>query len=137
MGQPLILYLIKYFYYKPNIFVLTNFNLPVVLINACYFVYFIIFYYNFISNTKLITTVQNGHLKWPWIKYSNPTFYIILFAINIFYLFDLKYSTILFLITYFFLFLSVKYFYYQVGELWCFFGVFIPLFMFLFSFLIR
>ena len=137
VGQPLILYLIKYFYYKPNIFVLTNFNLPVVLINACYFVYFIIFYYNFISNTKLITTVQNGHLKWPWIKYSNPTFYIILFAINIFYLFDLKYSTILFLITYFFLFLSVKYFYYQVGELWCFFGVFIPLFMFLFSFLIR
>jgi hypothetical protein len=136
VGQPIILYLIKYFYYKPNIFVLTNFNLPVALINLLYFIYLIIFYYNFISSTKLITTVEDGHLKWPWLKHANSTFYLILFAINIFYLVDFKYSSLLFLITYLFFFLSVKYFYYRAGELWCFFGAFIPLFMFLSSFLI-
>jgi hypothetical protein len=136
VGQPIILYLIKYVYYKPDVFVLTNFNLPVALINLLYFVYLILFYYNFISRTKLITTVEDGLLKWPWIKYSNATFYVILLAINIFYLFDFKYSSVLFLITYSFLFLSVKYFYYRVGELWCFFGAFIPLLMFLLSFLI-
>lgn len=136
VGQPIILYLIKYFYYKPDVLVFTNFNLPVALINLLYFIYLIIFYYNFISSTKLITTAKDGHLKWPWTKYANSTFYLILFAINIFYLFDFKYSSLLFLITYSFLFLSVKFFYYRVGELWCFFGAFIPLLMFLSSFTI-
>jgi hypothetical protein len=136
VGQPLILYLIKYFYYKPNIFEIKNFNLPVAIINLVYLIWFIIFYYNFISTDNLITTVKNGHLSWPWIKNSNAKFYLILFAINIFYLFDIKYSSIFFLITYSLLFLSVKYFNYNAGELWCFFGSFIPLIIFFVSFLI-
>ena len=134
--QPIILYLIKYYYYKPDISTFKNFNLPVALLNILYFIYFIVIYITFLSNETLITSTKNNHLSWPWIKYSNSYFYLFLFAINIFYLFKFEYALIFFLITYLFLFISVKYFYYNAGELWCFFGSFIPLIMFFVSFYI-
>lgn len=136
VGQPIILYLIKYFYYKPDIFSLQNFNLPVAIINILYLMYFIKMYINFLSNDKLVTSTSNNHLKWPWINYTNPVYYLLLLTINIFYLFNFKYALILFIILYFFLFISVKYFYYNAGELWCFFGAFIPLIMYFLSFYI-
>ena len=134
--QPIILYVIKYIYYKPDIFTLTNYNLPVAIINLLYFLYFIVGYTKFIIHSKLVTQPVNGHLKWPWLKYSNPYFYLILFAINIFYLFDLKYALLLFTTVYLFFFLSVKYFYYHIGEMWCFFGSFTPLILYFLSFYI-
>jgi hypothetical protein len=133
VGQPLILYAIKYLYYKPNIFSMKHGNLPIALINLAYLVYLINMYTKFLTNENknknIITTVSSktGHLEWPWLKYSNPYYYLILFAINIFYMTNFTYSLVFFFITYFFLFLSVKYFYYSAGELWCFFGAFIPL----------
>jgi len=132
--QPTILYLIKYFYFKPDIFTFHNFNFPIALLNLLYFIYFLTIYFKFLSSDKLITTTKNGHLQWPWIKYSNPYFYLILFAINIFYLFNFKYALIFFIAIYFFLIISVIYFKYNAGELWCFFGSFIPLKMFFLSF---
>ena len=126
-GQPTILYLIKYFYYKPDVF---NF---VGLLNLLYFIYFIIVYITFLSTDKLITTGKNGHLSWPWIKYYNSFLYSLVFIINIFYLFDFKYALILSSLIYLFLFISAVYFKYNVGELWCFFGAFIPLIMYIVS----
>ena len=130
------MYVIKYIYYKPDIFTLTNYNLPVAILNLLYFLYFIVGYKKFITHSKLVTQPVNGHLKWPWLKYSNPYFYLILFAINIFYLFDLKYALLLFTTVYLFFFLSVKYFYYHIGEMWCFFGSFTPLILYFLSFYI-
>jgi hypothetical protein len=132
--QPTILYLIKYFYFKPDIFTFHNFNFPIALLNLLYFIYFLTIYFKFLSSDKLITTTKNGHLQWPWIKYYNPYFYLILLAINIFYLFNFKYALIFFIAIYFFLIISVIYFKYNAGELWCFFGSFIPLIMFFLSF---
>ena len=100
--QPIILYLIKYIYYKPDIFTLSNYNLPVAILNLIYFICFIFGYNNFISNSKLVTQPVNGHLKWPWLKYADHYFYLILLAINIFYLFDLKYALTFFAIIYLF-----------------------------------
>lgn len=131
--SPLFLYLIKYIYYKPNILSMTNYNLPVALINLVYFLFFIKAYKEFLNKSELVTKSDNGHLKWPWIKYSYPIFYIILLAINIFYLYDLKFASLLFVITYAFLLISYNYFNYNAGELWCFFGSFIPFFIFLFQ----
>ena len=111
--QPVIFYIIKYIYYKPNIF--SAYNFPVFLLNFLYTIYFIIRYITFLLKGPLITSVKKGHLSWPWIPYYNPLFYLILLAINIFYLFKLNYGVILFSITYFFLFLSVKYFSYHEG----------------------
>jgi hypothetical protein len=134
--QPTILYLIKYYYLQPDISSMQNFNLPIAILNLLYFIFFIKNYSKFLSSEKLVTGTENGHLKWPWIKYSSPTFYLILFALNMFYLFNFKYALVFFVITYFFLFISVKYLYYNAGELWCFFGSFIPLIMFFLSFYI-
>lgn len=129
--QPVILYLIKYAYFTPT---LTS---PIALLNALYFIYFLFIYARFLSESRLITGTQHGHLKWPWLKYSNPYFYLVLFAINIFYLFDFNYAVVFFSVTYFFLYISYKYFYYSAGELWCFFGSFIPLIMYFASFYIK
>jgi hypothetical protein len=136
VGQPVIFYLIKYVLLDPTIFSLQHFNLPVFLLNCLYFLYFLINYSKFLSKGILVTSTSKKHLIWPWIQYFNPSFYLILFAINIFYLFNFKYALVLFSITYFFLFLSVKFFHYNVGELWCFLGSFIPFIMFFVSYLI-
>ena len=134
--QPTILYLIKLFYYQPNILSLQNYNLPIAVLNIAYFIYFITVYVRFLLNDKLVTSTQDGHLKWPWLKYTNPYPYLVLFAINIFYLFNFTYGLVLFSILYFFLYISKKYFKYSAGELWCFFGAFVPLIMFFLSFYI-
>lgn len=123
--QPVILYLIKIYYYRPTI--LTPYNLIFALINLLYFILYIKTYISFISSGLLVTSKENGHLKWPWLKYSYSYFYVILLAINIFYLFKIKYSILLFTINYIMLYISFKYFKYNIGELWCFFGAFIPL----------
>ena len=132
--QPVIFYIIKYIYFQPNIF--SAYNFSVFLLNVLYTIYFIIQYITFLLKGPLLTHVKKGHLSWPWIPYYNPSFYLILLAINIFYLFQLSYALTLFSITYFFLFISVKYFSYHEGEIWCFFGSFIPLLLFFASFFI-
>jgi hypothetical protein len=129
--QPVILYIIKLIYYKPNILTLQNYNLPVALLNLLYVGYFISIYVKFLKEDSLITSAKNGHLNWGWISYSNPVFYLILLTINIFYLFSFKYALILFGIIYFFMIISYKYFNYNVGELWCFFGAFMPIIFYL------
>jgi len=133
MGQPIILYLIKYFYYKPTLMTLKNNNLGVATLNILYAILLGYKYITFLKNDNLVTGTKNGHLSWPWMKYSMPLFYLILFAINIFYLSDFKYASFVFLITYFFLILSRIYFKYNTGELWCFFGAFIPAIMVFFN----
>jgi hypothetical protein len=131
-GQPLILYLIKVLYYKP-----TKINLIIGFINLMYFIYVIITYKIFISRNILTTTThENNHLVWPWLKVFNQYFYMILLAINIFYLGDFKYNLVIFLIIYFLYFLSYIYFAYNVGELWCFFSISIPIIMYFISYLI-
>jgi hypothetical protein len=111
-----------------------NYNLPVLLLNLAYFINLMISYFQFLKEGTLTTGTSHGHLFWPWIKYANPGFYLLLLAINIFYLMDFKYSLVLFLITYFFFLLSVVFFSYNPSELWCFFGAFIPFIMFFVSY---
>lgn len=132
VGQPLILYGIKKMIY------VSNFGL-IEIINMIYFLFIIKMYYKFINNEKLITktNMKSKHLEWPWLKYSNPELYLIVFAINIFYLTNksnFNYELMFFLITYTFLLISVKYFYYSAGQMWCFFGAFIPFIMFIMSY---
>jgi hypothetical protein len=129
VGQPIILWTIKLLYFSPDIWSASN--LPVTTINIVYLLVLLYNYTRFISNSNLVTTTNHGHLEWPWIKYSSPVFYLILFAINIFYLTNFNCSLLLFSVTYFFLILSSVFFKYNIGELWCFFGAFIPFIMYL------
>jgi hypothetical protein len=135
VGQPTILYLVKLYFLQPKL-LRSNESISILVLNILYVLVFFYNYFRFLSESPLITGVKHKHLDWPWIKYSNSVFYLILFALNMFYLFNFKYAFLLFFITYFFLFLSYKYFYYNIGELWCFFGIFIPFLMILVSYLI-
>lgn len=134
--QPIILYLIKYFYYSLDINKLTKFDLFIAFLNIAYLIYFIIIYKKYLDTSNLITGISDNHLKWPWIGYFNPIFYLILLPINIFYLFDFRYASLFFSITYIFLYISSLYFNYNIGELWCFFGAFIPLILYYLSYYI-
>ena len=126
VGQPTIMYIIKLLYFKPDVLSAVNFNWQVMVLNASYALYLLYMYFRFITTEKqLITTTRNGHLDWPWLKYTT-SYYNLIFAVNIFYLTDFNYSLGIFIITYFFLYLSYKWFPYSIGELWCFFGAFIP-----------
>lgn len=126
VGQPIILWIIKLLYFRPNVWSFQNF--PITFLNLAYISTLLYNYTKYIREkpNNLITGTKEGHLSWPWIKYANPRFYLVLLAINIFYLTNFKYSLSLFLISYLFLLLIVKYFKYNPGELWCFFGAFIP-----------
>jgi len=138
IGQPFILYAIKLLYFQPkNIFSMNNFNLPIFILNTFYLINLFIVYNHFLSTSSLITGTSHGHLSWPWIKYANPWAYVVLLAVNIFYLTNFNYSFVVFLITYFFSILSVVFFSYNPGELWCFFGAFIPFLMFFASYFIK
>jgi hypothetical protein len=133
IGQPTILYCIKLFYLTPsNMYNLKD--MAVAIINIVYFGYILHVYNRFTRESNMITKVSHGHLDWKWLDYHNPYTYLVIFAINIFYLTDFVYSSLVFLITYLFLLLSVKFFKYNVGELWCFFGAFIPIILFLSTF---
>lgn len=134
VGQPIILYLIKLIYLRPKLLDFTITDVSVLILNILYLFYLIHMYITFISSSKLVTSTKYGHLYWPWIEYSNPYYYLILFAINLFYLTNFTYSLWVFLITYFLLYISYKYFYYSVGELWCFFGAFLPIYMIIISY---
>lgn len=117
-------------------FSLNKLNLPVALLNLSYFIYYINTYIKFISEDKLITSSVSvsKHLIWPWLKYYNPYYFVILFTINIFYLFNINYAIILSVLTLSSLYASNKLFKYSVGEMWCFFGSFIPLIMLILSY---
>lgn len=137
VGQPLILYIIKYLFFKPTINLINiNNNTLYAYLNFGYFIYLLDVYYNFLQKSKLTTGTSHGHLLWPWIKFTNPYVYCITLSLNLFYLTNFNYSLMGFIILYFFLFISWIYFNYNIGELWCFFGAFMPLIICIFSYYI-
>ena len=125
VGQPLIMYLIK-------IVVFQHFHVDFMsVLNIGYTLYLARIYYLFIKSGDTITKVEQGHLKWPWLKYTNPMAYLIMFVINALYLTEFRFSLFVTSFTLFFLFLSKSYFAYHVGEMWCYFGAFIPMLVYL------
>jgi hypothetical protein len=135
VGQPLILYFIKYIYFKPKInLTILNTNSLYAFLNIGYLLYLLDVYINFLQKSKLVTGTSHGHLLWPWIPFSNPFIYCIVITINFFYLTNFNYSFMGFIILFFLLILSWYYFNYNVGELWCFFGAFMPIIIYVLSY---
>lgn len=118
--QPTVLYILcESVYKKYNIF---NF-----LLNCIYFIYVIVKYIQFISKNNLVTSKKYGHLYWKWKKNFNNYFYLFILIFNIFVYIPLFYGIIFFLLGLFILLVSLKYFYYNTSELWCYFSAFTPL----------
>lgn len=129
IGQPIWVYIIKIMVSNLNVLDLsnfTNFNGAILALNICYFIYLFNNYIQFIKHGTLTTKPKHGHLSWAWKNYFNYHYYLIVLTVNMFYLTNFNYSMIWFIISYLLLFLSYKFFNYNVGELWCFFGAFEP-----------
>jgi hypothetical protein len=133
VGQPLLIYGIKVLYLRPVL----QLDL-VTILNILYFIYLIYFYVRFILQDVLTTSVIiDGHLRWPWLKYANPMFFLLMFSINLFYLTDFGHSFTLFSVTALFLLFTKIYFPYNAAELWCFVSSSVPVIMIPMSYYIK
>lgn len=133
IGQPILIYIIKLLYLRPAL------QLDwVTVLNVAYFIHLIYVYSRFISKGLLTTSlVIDGHLRWPWLKYANPPFFLLMFSINLFYLTDFDYSFVLFSITAMFLLFTMIYFKHNTAELWCFVSSSVPAILLLISYYIK
>lgn len=125
IGQPLLIYIIKVLGFMPT------FRLDyVTILNLLYLIHLLYVYSRFLRNGPLTTsTISNGHLSWPWLKYANKEFFVVMFAINIFYLTDFSYSLAMFSIVYAILALVIMFFPRNAAEFWCFMSASVPAIM--------
>lgn len=130
-GQPTIIYLMKLILLRNNIKKIDIKFIFMMIINVIYLLILIKSYINYYKTNIHTTSLERGHLKWPWLNNINGIYYLILLIFNIMYLTDFNYSFLLVVITYSCLILSWYYFSYHLAELWCFFGAFIPFVLFI------
>jgi hypothetical protein len=132
IGQPLLIYIIKVLIFRP----VFRFDY-VTILNLVYMFYLLYVYSRFLHNGPLTTsTITNGHLHWPWLKYANREFFLLMFAINIFYLTDFSYSLAMFSIVYAILALVIVFFPRNAAEFWCFMSASVPAIMLPVSYLL-
>ena len=121
--QPIILFILKNVYLKTSkveVFVL-----------IVYLLFIIPYSLQFIKDKKCTEKSKNNHLLWKWngLDYAEITYIIFLITLVILSSFNKSFSLIIFLS--FFL----SYFIYHnetvVGNMWCFFAVFAPLFFYI------
>lgn len=132
MTQPSLLYAVKEFYTP----VLQNslLSMGVRAINLLYFVHALVGYLTYIVYEKLVVShIVDGHLEWNWKKYFNTFFYVVVLAINVFYLTDYYYSLFLFIIGS--IVRQYSNYYKTNDEIWCYYSAFIPLILLGYSFL--
>lgn len=108
-------------------------------INIVYLLVFVIYYLMYLSRDRLCSKEgKKGHLSWAWSSSTPPSknslninrymcyIYLGMVLMNV-VLFDDRYKFTGYIITAILLLLSNIYYQTNVGELWCFFVVFIPL----------
>jgi hypothetical protein len=132
IGQPILIYIIKVLVLSPT------FRLDyVTILNLLYLVHLLYVWSRFLYNGQLTTShISNGHLSWSWLKYANREFFLLMFAINIFYLTDFTYSLVMCSIVYAILAIAIVFFPRNVGEFWCFMSASVPAIMLPVSYLI-
>ncbi len=137
IGQPLLIYIIKILVFSFTPTFRFQFDY-VTFLNLVYLVHLLYVYSRFLNNGPLTTSsISNGHLSWPWLKYANREFFLLMFAINIFYLTDFTYSLAMFSIVYAILALAIMFFPKNIGEFWCFMSASVPAIMIPVSYYIK
>lgn len=125
--QPTILILALLIFTKLNFKSLNLFELFIIIVNILYFIYIIITYFVYLKG-NICSNVKSGHLKWSW---GNNNIWIILYFIvsglNLILYYYYGYNLIPMILGILFLVLSIIYFNQNIGELWCFFVVLIPI----------
>lgn len=122
--QPTILFLLCYIFSPIKSGPLNNFAIAA---NLAYVLYTVIKYVSFIKNDNLCSSLTNNHVSWAWKHDFNYVYYHIMMIVNtVIYLRNTT-GLIALIMGYVFFIMSVKYFKTNVGELWCFFSIYIPL----------
>lgn len=120
--QPVVLFILKNIYLKTSkveVFVL-----------VVYLLFIIPYSLQFIKDKKCTEKSKNNHLLWKWNELNNAeiTYIVFLFTLVILGTFNKSFSLIIFLSFF------ISYFIYNnetVGNMWCFFAVFAPLFFYI------
>jgi hypothetical protein len=128
--QPVVLYLLcqRYAGAPKNELV----NKTLMMCNLMYTVYTLFMYTRYVSQGKLCGGLNDGHIKWPWINEYDKTqfnylFYQIIMMVNIVAFLHDKVMFMSMLISYVLFFISYKYYKTNIGELWCYFVIYVPL----------
>jgi hypothetical protein len=134
--QPFVLFMLVYYFTQKSI---KDNNINTVkfakYINYSYLVVIILLFAdyiikNIINNISFCSKViGTGHIKWLWSdKYPyGYLLYNIVMIFNIYLIYTLGYNIVAPILSYILLFISIMYFKQNVGELWCFFVVIIPI----------
>jgi len=122
--QPIVIFLI-----------FNNFNYKFInLANIFYLICFVVYYLFYLNRANLCSVINSeNHIEWSWShqKYYYLTFYILAYyfaltLINFYLAKDSKYLIYAYLLSAIALWMSYRYFNNNIGELWCFFVIFIP-----------
>lgn len=129
-------------YLQPTVFFLIwgNFSNPIInklqLIYFSYFLYYLYFYY---TNMEKCSIVNNeNHISWAWEgRYMNHSkenlrmchIFMIITLVNLYLLKDSNYGILVYILSAILFILSYFYHKQNVGELWCFYVIFIPIIM--------
>ena len=121
--QPVVLFILKNIYLKTSKFE--------VFVLVVYLLFIIPYSLQFIKDKKCTEKNKNNHLLWKWNGLNNAeiTYIVFLFTLVILGTFNKSFSLIIFLSFF------TSYFIYNnetvVGNMWCFFAVFAPLFFYI------
>ena len=127
--QPVFLFAIKTLYYG-----IVDTKLGA--INAGYIGLFVYYYITYLKKGDLLTRVRKNRLNWPFLKNKQvlSCLYHIVLILNIFWggaMTASKLTVFFTIVTYLFYAISVFYFKYTIGEMWCFFSAGLPSIMLL------
>jgi hypothetical protein len=125
--QPTILYLLSRKYLDNNSNSLIN-SKYLLVANIVYAMYTTAMYASYVDKNKLCSGTQNtGHLLWAWRKDFNYLFYQLMMLLNILMFLNDKMMMTSILISYILFFVSYKFYSTNIGELWCYFVIYIPM----------
>ena len=125
--QPTVLFLLCNKYLKCNIHNtgISKFN---IYANIAYVMYTMIMYSKYISKDQLCSNLQNGkHVHWAWKRDFNYIIYQMMMLFNLVMFLGNKLLMVSMIISYILFFISFKYYNTNIGELWCYFVIYIPL----------
>lgn len=134
--QPFILFILIIFFSKEGIKSKNTKTLKVIkIINYMYLLIIIMMFIHYIikyiykNKSACSKIINSGHIKWLWSdKYIyGYLLYNIVMVINIYLIYIMGYNLISPILSYVLLLISYIYFNQNIGELWCFFVVIIPI----------
>ena len=128
--QPTVLFLLCNKYLKQSLYNVNNSNINKINIyaNIAYVMYTMVMYSKYINKNQLCSGLNGGkHISWAWKRDFNYIIYQMMMLFNLVMFLQNKLLMISMIISYILFFISFKYYHTNIGELWCYFVIYVPL----------